>query len=170
MKIKFREIAVLFLLVLFSLILPNVSVQAANTLDVVINEIAWMGTQAAHQDEWVELYNNTDSLINLDGWLLVAQDGTPEINLTGTVPVNGFYLLERTDDTTVPDITADQTYTGDLGNSGENLELYDNNDPRNLIDAVDSSSGWFTGDNTTKQPMERITPTSSGSTHENSQT
>ena len=170
MKIKFREIAVLFLLVLFSLILPNVSVQAANTLDVVINEIAWMGTQTAYQDEWIELYNNTDSVIKLDGWLLRATDGTPEINLAGTVPANGFYLLERTDDTTVPDITADQTYTGDLGNSGENLELYDNNDPRNLIDAVDSSSGWFTGDNTTKQTMERITPTSSGSAHENWQT
>jgi len=116
---------------------------AAKPLDVVINEIAWMGTNNSVNDEWLELYNNTENPINLDGWQLVSQDGTPKINLSGTVPANGFYLLERTNDDTVPGISADKIYAGALSDSGENLKLYDN--LNNLIDQVNCSTGWFAG-------------------------
>ena len=37
----------------------------AETHDVVINEVAWMGTAADHNDEWIELYNATDAPITL---------------------------------------------------------------------------------------------------------
>lgn len=129
------------------------SILAVNSYDVIINEIAWMGTENSYNDEWIELYNNTDSLINLKGWILKATDETPEIELTGNIPPNGFYLLERTNDTSVPNIAANQIYKGTLENNGENLELYDNFG--NLIDSVNCSSGWFAGDNSTKQTMER---------------
>ena len=33
------------------------SLRAASLRDVVINEIAWMGTAASTYDEWIELYN-----------------------------------------------------------------------------------------------------------------
>jgi hypothetical protein len=141
---------------------------AANPLDVVVNEISWMGTLVSYNDEWIELYNNTDSPISLDGWTLEAKDGTPEINLVGEIPAKGFFLLERTDDETIPNISADQIYTGALGNSGEKLELYDGSG--NLIDQVDSSSGWFSGDNSTKQTMERINSKASGNDASNWQT
>ncbi len=117
------------------------SAQTANSLEVIINEIAWMGTKTSYNDEWIELYNNSDSPINLEGWILKTADGAPKINLTGTIAAKSFYLLERTDDNTVPGISADQIYTGALGNSGENLELYDNSG--NLIDSLNCSSGWF---------------------------
>ena len=100
--------------------------------------------------------------------MLKASDGTPTINLGGIIPANSFYLLERTNDNTIPAIPADKIYTGALGNSGEKLELYDNFG--NLIDAVDSLSGWFAGDNSTKQTMERINPKLSGSDASNWQT
>ena len=139
-------------LFLFPPILP---IQAANPLDMVINEIAWMGTTVSANDEWIELYNDTESPMNLNGWQMVSQDGTPKINLSGTIPAHGFYLLERTDDTTVPNVPADRIYSGALGNAGETLELYDNFG--NLIDRVDGSGGWSAGDNSTKQTMERKT-------------
>lgn len=141
---------------------------AANSFDAVINEIAWMGTSVSYNDEWIELYNNTSSSLNIDGWLLKAADGTPKINLGGMIPASGFYLLERTDDNTIPGIMADKIYSGALGNSGEKLELYDNFG--NLIDAIDSLSGWFVGDNSTKQTMERINPKVSGNDVSNWQT
>lgn len=126
----------------------------SNYSDVAINEIAWMGTTASANDEWVELHNNTSGTVILDGWVLKAGDGAPEIKLAGIIPANGFFLLERTDDTTVPDITADLVYRGALGNNGEDLRLIDSSG--NLIDEADFSSGWPAGDNATKQTMERM--------------
>lgn len=113
-----------------------------------------MGTANSSNDEWIELKNNAADSINLDGLILTNLSGKLKINLTGTIPANGFFLLERTDDTTVPNITADQIYKGSLSNSGEALKLSDS--AGNLIDEVDASSGWLFGDNTTKQTMERI--------------
>ncbi|MDO8264742.1 MAG: lamin tail domain-containing protein, partial [Candidatus Parcubacteria bacterium] len=125
------------------------SVQAVANLDVVISEIAWMGTAASYNDEWLELYNNTDEVINLEGWSLKDSDGTINISLVGRIPAKGFFLLERTDDNTLPELSADQIYKGALGNAGENLELTDS--LGNIIDSVNSASGWFSGDNLTKQ-------------------
>lgn len=120
---------------------------------VVINEVAWMGTGNSSSDEWIELFS--DQQVDLTGWVLEAVDGTPTINLEGTISANGYFLLERTDDNSVPNITADQIYTGALRNSGENLKLKDSNG--NIVDGVNCSEGWFAGDNSTKQTMERTT-------------
>ncbi|HIP97259.1 MAG TPA: lamin tail domain-containing protein, partial [Anaerolineae bacterium] len=112
--------------------------------DVVINEVAWMGTAASSYDEWIELKNNTDQDIDLNGWTLVAADGTPSVALTGTVPANGYYLLERTDDTTVSNIPADQIYKGILENGGEVLILRDDVVVDTFVygDASTAVSGW----------------------------
>ncbi|OGZ32088.1 MAG: hypothetical protein A2V69_01315 [Candidatus Portnoybacteria bacterium RBG_13_40_8] len=120
---------------------------------VAINEVAWMGTNISANDEWIELYNNGAEAVNLTGWLLEATDDTPTINLTGIISANGYFLLERTDDSTIPDITADQIYTGALGNTGEYLKLKDNTN--NVVDDLDFTDGWPAGDNSTKQTMEK---------------
>ena len=129
--------------------------------DVVISEVAWMGTNVSANDEWIELFNTTSSPIDLTGWTLVANDGTPTIALSGSIPAGGYFLLERTDDTTVPGVTADLIYTGSLGNDGENLILRD--DIAAVIDTVDSSSGWFSGHSDGRVPMERVESAVSGS-------
>ena len=118
----------------------------AATNDVVINEIAWMGTETSTSDEWIELKNNIDQEIDLTGWTLKAIDGAPEITLSGTIAAYGYFLLERTDDESVSGITADQIYAGPLSNSGENLELRNG---ENLIDSIDASDDWPAGDNST---------------------
>jgi phosphatidylserine/phosphatidylglycerophosphate/cardiolipin synthase-like enzyme len=131
--------------------------EAASVKDVVINEAAWMGTTASYTDEWMELYNNSNAAINLAGWTLKAQDGSPSIQLLGSIPAKGYFLLEKTDDQTVSDVAADQIYSGTLGNTAEILYLYDENN--NVIDFVDN---WHAGDNTAKATMERIDPSSDG--------
>ena len=123
--------------------------------NVVINEVAWMGMPpCSTNDEWMELRNLTDRDIDLSDWTLNAADGEPEIDLTGVIPANGYYLLERTNDDTVPNIVADQIYTGALGDNGEKLEL--RNASGDLIDSVDGSGGWPAGSSTyPKDTMER---------------
>ncbi len=125
----------------------------AESNSVLINEIAWMGTTASANDEWLELYNPTDSEIDLTGWRLEAADGAPAITLAGTIPAGGYFLLERTDDDTVPAISADQIYTGSLGNDGEELKLYDQNNT--VIDQISGAGGWPGGENETKKTLER---------------
>jgi len=163
MEIRFYYLLVLVL----SFFIFN-SAKAANQLDIVINEICWMGTQISYNDEWIELYNNTNGHVNLDGWILKTNDGTPEINLSGKIPPQGFFILERTDDNTLPNISADQIYTGALRNSGENIELYDNSGKS--IDSVKCSSGWLAGENKTKRTMERKNQSVTGFAPDNWQT
>ena len=100
-----------------------IAVPCSAHAEVIINEVAWMGTAHSASDEWIELANTGDTSVSLSGWKLRTADNSVSITLTGSVPANGFYLLERTDDTTVPDITADKIYTGALSDSGEKLIL-----------------------------------------------
>ncbi|WP_394138370.1 phospholipase D-like domain-containing protein [Cytobacillus oceanisediminis] len=149
-------------ILLFSILFPVMqntasTVHAAGAGSVVINEIAWMGTTASYNDEWIELYNNTGSDVVLDGWKLRAADGTPAIALSGSIPANGYFLLERTDDQTVSDIPADLIYSGALGNTAEHLQVLDS--AGTVIDEVDT---WYAGDNTSKATMERIDPAAEG--------
>lgn len=136
-----------------------------DSLSVIINEIAWAGTKANHFDEWLELFIN--STTTLDGWkILGSKNGTTtlEISLSGFASSSNYILIERTDENTVSDISADFFFSGGLDNDGMKLEIYNSNDV--LIDAVDCFSGWFAGDNSTKRTMERINP-SSGSSSDN---
>ncbi len=132
-------------------------VKAYEAPPVVINEIAWMGTSVSANDEWIELKNTTSEEIALTGWSLSW--GSTVINLTGSISASGYFLLERTDDDTVPGVVADQIYTGSLSNTGSDLVL-----KNDLAQSVDSAvfDLWPAGDNTTKQTMERVCPVVDG--------
>ena len=124
---------------------------------VVINEVAWAGTVASADDEWIELYNTSDTAINLTGWTLAATDGTPNIAIEGTIPAKAYFLLERSNDDTIKDISADQIYSGALGNTGESLEL--RNSVGELVDSANiDGGGWPAGNSTERKSMERINP------------
>ena len=71
--------------------------------DMVINEVAWMGTAASSADEWIELYNATGQPITLAGWTL-SDGGDISVTLGGVIPAGGFFLLERSDDGTVSNL------------------------------------------------------------------
>jgi hypothetical protein len=130
----------------------------------VINEVAWMGTNADSNDEWIELLNTTGAAIDLTGWTLTIDDGAlPDdtvINLTGVVAADGYFLLERTDGNTVSDQPippcAGQTYTGSMANDGRILNL---RDPSfTSIDTANLNGGpWPAGLDSPRASMERLT-------------
>ncbi|MFC2106576.1 lamin tail domain-containing protein, partial [Candidatus Bipolaricaulota bacterium] len=122
--------------------------------DLVISEVAWAGTAAGSSDEWIELQNLGDVAIELAGWHLSfgdaliplgeAGEGTVEAR-TIILEAGAFLLLERTDDDSISDITADVLYKGALANAGVLIEL---RNPESVV--VDSivplESGWQAGD------------------------
>lgn len=118
-----------------------------------INELAWAGTEASSSDEWIELFNPGLDAVDLQGWKL-SDGGDIDIALTGTIAGKAYFLLERTDDETIADISANQIYTGTLRNSGETLRLFDPSGV--LIDSANSGGGtWPGGSAETRASMER---------------
>lgn len=91
------------------------------------------------------------------------------IELSGTISAGAYFLIERTDDTTVSDIGADVfgPFGGSgLSNSGEQVTL--RTGAGAIVDTVDCSSGWFNVDTASaKQSMERISALTGGSVASN---
>jgi hypothetical protein len=120
---------------------------------LLISEIAWAGTQASSNDEWIELWNPGEAAVVLDGWSL-TDDNDIRAPLTGMLSPGGFLLLERTDDGTIVDLSANALYTGSLADGGETLRLLDPSGRE--IDRVDASQGWPQGDRQDCLSMERF--------------
>ena len=128
---------------------------------VLINEIAWAGTIGHYNDEWIELFNTGHESVDLSGWQLIAADGRPNISLEGEIPPWDYFLLERTDDSSIANIPADQIYTGSLSNNGETLYLFGPNDE--LVDTASQSDGaWPAGDSISRTTMERCGTAANG--------
>ncbi len=148
-----------------ALLLLSPTAMAANPLDVVINEVAWMGSDASSSDEWIELYNNTDADIDLSGWYIL-DDVTNTYALSGTIAAHGYFLIER--DETATDVQADLIIGSmSLGNTGDSLELKDDNDNSiDLLQTDSNSGGWYAGTNnsggTQDVSMERRNPDVAG--------
>ncbi len=168
---KYKILLFLFILVKLSLAGFIFATELINPLDVVISEIAWMGTNNSNFDEWIELYNNTDKNINLEAWGLYEANGETLIEpLTGIINAKSYYLIERTDDETVPHIIADQKPSSwgghGLNNSGEILWLLNNTSL--VVDEIDCSNGWFAGiANDDYKTMERKNTTLIGNNEKN---
>ena len=133
--------------------------------EVVINEVAWAGTASnKDDDEWFELYNNTDQDIDLTDWKIFVSGKQVKLSINNkNIMPRGYYLLERKEDSVIRDIGADALYTlaGGFNNKGEKLELL--NPSGEKVDEVDASDGWFAGDNDKYRSMERVDPTKNGS-------
>lgn len=131
---------------------------------IVINEVAWAGTAASHYDEWIELYNPSEEAVDLTGWTLTF--GKVRIDLGAGVETllepGGYFLLERSDDETVPDIDADLIYKKALNNDGMLIELLD--PMGEVVDTANAGqeTGWAAGSGTSDDlpyaTMERIDP------------
>ncbi|MBI4137701.1 MAG: right-handed parallel beta-helix repeat-containing protein, partial [Candidatus Sungbacteria bacterium] len=153
----------------------NRSAQETKTVEIatrplVINEIAWAGTSAARsEDEWIELYNPTSRTLNLSGITLRSEtDNKPNIALSGAIGPRNFYLIERTDETTISDITASTTAPfgsgsgSGLSNSGETLVLEYASTTLDKTPALGACNPWCGGSTGTYYTMERYNPSASG--------
>lgn len=120
---------------------------------LIISEIAWAGTAGSGTDEWIELQNAGEEIVNLAGWALAYGDVLIPLGETGedalevrvsTLEAGAFLVLERTDDTAISDIVAGIIYKGSLANSGVNMELRD--PAGNVVDSVVATElGWCAG-------------------------
>ncbi|MEN9920433.1 MAG: hypothetical protein RL538_326 [Candidatus Parcubacteria bacterium] len=122
---------------------------------VLVSEVAWMGSTASANHEWIELYNNGSAPVDIAGWTL--SDGMNlQIPLTGTIPVGSYVVLERTSDDSVSG-TAFLIYTGALVNTGATLTL--TRADGGLEDQVAGGENWQSvgGDNVTKETAQYTT-------------
>lgn len=163
-----------------------------STKPVVINEIAWMGTRGPSSDEWIELYNKTNSDIDLTDWILEAPDGSPKIEFnkndkdgnndndkdgdkadlkTPIIKAKSYFLLERTDDDATSE-EADWFFTGALDNAKYSKSDEERSQNEGLVlkeneIIIDKVSVWYAGDNDKKTSMERISSSRGGDDPDN---
>ncbi len=127
--------------------------------NVVINEVAWMGTVSNWRHEWIELHNPGHLTVSVEGWRLITLDGM-NIQLTGEIAPRGYYLVMHSD-VTISDIVADVVSSFAQGNyllnDGEAITL--TNALGEPVDTANAPGGtWPAGTNSPKHTMERIDP------------
>ena len=127
---------------------------------LVINEIAWAGTLVSSSDKWIELKNNSPySLNNLSSLAVVSADGSPYIQLSGSLSYGGHYLIEHREEAT--SVAGDLVLSLDaLSTNGEELRLlWGSGSATTTIDATPAQSacsGWCSGISVpTAMTMER---------------
>lgn len=94
-----------WILAIFSSLVCAVSVSAS----VYINEFS-----SGSDPEWIELYNNSGSAVEITGWSIKDKANAPK-SLTGSIPANGYFVFENS--------------SGWLNNDGDIITLYDNSTP-----------------------------------------
>lgn len=144
----------------------SLSGEEGDSKTVVINEIAWMGTKASGTDEWIELYNGSNSDVDLTGWKIKEiSDNGKEYSLSGFIASKGYYLIEKNEETT--NVPADLIISSlSLLNDGEQLALV--NDDEEDVDIANINGGWLAGDDKDPRPtMERKSWSQDGTQMEN---
>lgn len=115
---------------------------------VLINEINYNSPDNYNPGDWIELYNNSDEIFDLEDWKLKDEDDQHVFTFLSGMELNPrsfIVVCENTDDfaSIFPEV---DSWTGDLGfkfsNAGEVIRLYDENE--NLVDSVhyQDSSPW----------------------------
>ncbi|MCA9367059.1 lamin tail domain-containing protein [Candidatus Kaiserbacteria bacterium] len=120
---------------------------------VVISEVAWMGSATSANHEWIELQNTSNTAVDVTDWEL--SDGVNlNITLSGSIAAGAYAVLERTSDDSALGV-AWQLYTGALVNTGSTLTLFDSSGA--IVDRVVGGENWESigGDNLTKDTAQR---------------
>lgn len=121
-----------------------------NSTQIVINEINYNSAASFNTEDWIELYNNGDSDVDISGWIFKDSDDAHIFTIPQNTILNQNSYLVLCVDTSLfkplfPDIN---NYLGNVGfglsGSGELIRLYD--DQMSIIDSLvyDDTIPWPT--------------------------
>jgi hypothetical protein len=121
-----------------------------NNINIVINEINYNSSNNFNSEDWIEFYNNTDSYVDLSGWVFKDEDDAHSFIIPdGTILTSDGYLVLCRDSVLFTNIHPEcKNFIGNIdfgfNGNGELLRLYDNN--LSLVDSVhyDDESPWVT--------------------------
>ncbi len=92
--------------------------QTPSKTAVTLSEV--MACPSENQPEWVELYNNADTVISLDKWSLRDVTDTHNTDLSGTINANSYFLISLS--------------SAVLNNTGDSVRLF--SDQNELVDQM----------------------------------
>ncbi len=118
--------------------------------NIVINEISYNPSLSFNTDDWIELYNNGKSPVNISGWVYKDSDDSHIFEIPeGTILDSNAYLVLCVDTSLFKPLFPDvQNFIGNvsfgLSGSGELIRLYD--DKMNMMDSLvyDDNAPWPT--------------------------
>lgn len=131
-----------------ALVTANFSVDANSSTNIVINEINYNSHPNYDSEDWIELYNNSKSPIDISEWVIKDESNDNSFILPHNTILNGEgYIVFCRDTTAFKTIYGnDVRIMGDLGfglnNSGDQVRVFDRNNY--LIDSVlyDDAAPW----------------------------
>lgn len=132
--------------------------------NVAINEIAWMGTEISDSNEWIELYNNGDTSVDIGNWSIYGSDtgqclnfSSADGNISTIIPASGYLIYaNHTTDLGMGVVDIWDATIGLNNDSPGQLILYDmSNCTGSVIDTINQTTTWLAGKSATKQTMEK---------------
>ena len=136
--------------------------QMLGTMEIIINEVAWAGTIASEDDDWIELFNpNSDTLsyVDISGWQLVSATGSLNItfDLGTLIYGNSYFLIETRELATSVPSDYISPYPWSLNDYGDIIRL--RKVDGSIVDTVNEDDGsWPAGTLTSNKSMERYRP------------
>jgi endonuclease/exonuclease/phosphatase family metal-dependent hydrolase len=136
------------LLLLIIFILSNFVIFTTNSSpsgdNIIITEVLYDAPNSDTTEEWFELFNPTDSLVDLSGWTI--EDNFDSFSLSGTIPAKGYFVVAKQSAA----FNALYGFDPDLGdfslalsNSGDKLTLYNNASTEvDFVSWENYVSGW----------------------------
>ena len=66
---------------------------------IFFNELMWRGSSASTADEWIELYNNSDEVVDVGGWEIfdLSKNKTMVTIERGQIAPKGYFLISNND-------------------------------------------------------------------------
>jgi len=141
--------------------------------NIVINEINYNSSSVFDTKDWVELYNNSDEIVDISGWQLKDENDSNVYVIPQNITLDGKkFLVVCRDATLFNNLHLEiNNFIGDfnfgLNNSGDLIRLFDKNDI--LIDSVryDDNLPWPKSADGDGNTLELINPDSENSFVEN---